>query len=42
MTASFYDGLTPIQSARGIFDDALYAPAPPDWLLAVSDIKGST
>lgn len=42
MTASFYDGLTPIQSARGIFDDALYVPAPADWLLAVSDIKGST
>lgn len=42
MTTSFYDGLTPIQSARGIFDDALYAAAPGDWLLAVSDIKGST
>lgn len=42
MTASFYDGLTPIQSARGIFDDALYVAAPGDWLLAVSDIKGST
>ncbi len=42
MTASFYDGLTPIQSARGIFDDALYVSAPADWLLAVSDIKGST
>ena len=42
MTASFYDRLTPIQSARGIFDDARYARAPGDWLLAVSDIKGST
>lgn len=42
MTASFYNGLTPIQSARGIFDDALYVAAPGDWLLAVSDIKGST
>ncbi len=42
MTTSFYDRLTPIQSARGIFDDARYARAPGDWLLAVSDIKGST
>lgn len=39
---SFYGKLAPIRMAAGIFDDANYVEAPADWLLAVSDIRGST
>jgi len=38
----FYSRLAPIRSATGVFDDANYVEAPADWLLAVSDIRGST
>jgi len=39
---SFYEQLPPIRSADGVFDDSKYVHAPSDWLLAVSDIQGST
>ena len=42
MAASFYDSLTPIRTAAGIFDEALYAPAPDDWYICISDVRGST
>lgn len=40
--SGFYERLTPISSAAGIFDESLYAPAPQDWWIAISDIRGST
>ena len=39
---SFYARLPPIRSAAEALDERLYAPAPADWLLAFSDIRGST
>jgi hypothetical protein len=39
---SFYDRLAPMRDAAAIFDDANYVTAPSAWLLAVSDIQGST
>jgi hypothetical protein len=41
-TQSFYDGLSPMRSAAIVFDERHYAPAPLDWWLALSDIRGST
>ena len=38
----FYDSLAPIRSPREVFQEERYAPAPADWLIAISDIKGST
>ncbi len=42
MAGSFYDALTPMTGIGSAFDAHHYAPAPGDWLLAASDIKGST
>lgn len=42
MAGSFYEALTPITGLEDSFDEARYAPVPDDWLLAVSDIRGST
>ncbi len=39
---SFYARLPAIRSVAEALDERLYAPAPPDWLLAFSDIRGST
>ena len=39
---NFYTRLAPIRSAAEALDEHLYAPAPADWLLAFSDIRGST
>ena len=39
---NFYARLAPIRSAAEALDERLYAPAPDDWLLAFSDIRGST
>jgi hypothetical protein len=38
----FYDRLAPMRAAATVFDERDYAPAPPDWFLAFSDIRGST
>lgn len=40
--ARFYDRLAPMRSASAVFDERDYAPAPGDWWLAFSDIRGST
>ena len=41
-TRTFYEALEPIRAAGDMFDLRYYAPAPDSWLLAVSDIQGST
>ena len=38
----FYQSLTPMRTPAEVFDPASYAQAPADWLVAVSDIQGST
>jgi hypothetical protein len=40
--AGFFAGLPPLASPHRTFDDAGYRRAPDDWLLAVTDIVGST
>ena len=42
MGDSFYEALPPIAAIDGSFDDSRYVAVPPDWLLAVADIRGST
>jgi len=39
---NFYARLPPITSAGAALDERLYAPAPADWFVAFSDIRGST
>ncbi len=39
---SFYARLAPMRSAASVLDARNYVPAPGDWWLAVSDIRGST
>ncbi len=39
---NFFARLPPIRSAAEALDERHYAPAPADWLLAFSDIRGST
>jgi len=39
---SFYDTLPPMREPGQVFDSRHYVTVPPDWYLAVSDIKGST
>ncbi len=41
-SASYYEQLAPMRTAAAVLDHASYMPAPADWHLAVSDIKGST
>jgi hypothetical protein len=41
-SSGFFAGLPPLASPHHTFDDAGYRPAPDDWLLAVTDIVGST
>jgi hypothetical protein len=41
-TAPFYAQLPSMKSAGDALDERNYAMVPPDWLIAVSDIKGST
>ncbi len=38
----FYQNLPPIRTPSEVFDPTRYAQAPADWLIAVSDIQGST
>jgi hypothetical protein len=38
----FYESLKPMRTPAEVFDPASYAQAPADWLVAVSDIQGST
>ena len=38
----FYQTLPPMRTPHAVFDQAGYAQAPADWLIAVSDIQGST
>ena len=38
----FYQNLKPIRTPTEVFDPAGYTQAPADWLIAVSDIQGST
>ncbi len=38
----FYQSLTPMRTPTAVFDPASYAQAPADWLIACSDIQGST
>ena len=39
---NFYEALTPLRAHRDGFDERFYAPAPDDWVLAVTDVEGST
>lgn len=41
-TGHFYQTLPPMRTPSAVFDQASYAQAPADWLIAVSDIQGST
>lgn len=41
-SSAYYDRLAPMRTAAAVLDQASYMQAPPDWHLAVSDIKGST
>ncbi|MHB1205819.1 MAG: DUF3095 family protein [Rhodospirillaceae bacterium] len=38
----FYQSLKPMRTPAEVFDPASYLQAPADWLIAVSDIQGST
>ena len=40
--ANFFEGLTPCHGTVDSFDARYYAPAPADWLLAVTDVESST
>jgi hypothetical protein len=40
--ANFFEALTPFHSTADSFDARYYAPAPDDWLLAVTDVEMST
>jgi len=39
---NFFARLAPVRARRDSFDRRHYAPAPDDWLLAVTDVEGST
>jgi hypothetical protein len=39
---NFFASLAPLRVRRDSFDPGFYAPAPDDWLLAVTDVEGST
>ncbi len=39
---NFYEALTPLRAHRDGFDARFYAAAPDDWVLAVTDVAGST
>jgi len=41
-SAAFYLGLAAMRTAAAALDTASYAPAPADWSVAMSDIRGST
>jgi len=40
--ANFFESLTPFHGTVDSFDARYYAPAPADWLLAVTDVESST
>jgi hypothetical protein len=40
--ANFFEALTPYHGTIDSFDARYYAPAPDDWLLAVTDVESST
>jgi hypothetical protein len=40
--AGYFAGLPPLAGPHHAFDDDAYRPAPDAWLLAVTDIAGST
>ena len=40
--ANFFEALTPFHGTSDSFDARYYAPAPDDWLLAVTDVESST
>lgn len=42
MTANFFERLPPLRARPDSFEPRFYAPAPDDWLLAVTDVEGST
>ena len=42
MSASFYSDLPIFRDFRGVADGNNYHDVPDDWLVVVSDIKGST
>ena len=42
LRTSFYDALTPMRDPADVYDSRHYALVPPEWFIAVSDIKGST
>jgi hypothetical protein len=42
MTANFFESLPPMRARQDSFEARFYAPAPDDWLLAVTDVEGST
>jgi hypothetical protein len=42
MAGNFYDALAPMREPQQIFDPSFYRPAPEDWLVAFTDIRGST
>ena len=39
---NFFELLTPFHNTVDSFDARYYAPAPPDWLLVVTDVESST
>jgi hypothetical protein len=39
---NFFERLVPLRERQDSFDTRYYAPAPDDWLLAVTDVEGST
>ena len=42
MAGNFYDALVPMREPADIFESSSYRQAPEDWLVAFTDIKGST
>jgi hypothetical protein len=39
---TFYTRIVPFEDFSQVFDSGRYLPAPPDWLVVVADIEGST
>jgi hypothetical protein len=41
-TTNFYDQLPSVERLAEIVNDSIYRDVPPDWLIAITDVRGST
>src|SRR5436190_425141 len=42
ISGNFFESLPPLRAHQDSFDPSYYAPAPDDWVLAVTDVESST